>query len=226
MPKNDQDAKILILIPAYNAAHYLPELVSRIKKAAPNMAILIVNDGSTDSTSDILPQLNILTITNSANQGKGFALNRGFGYAIEHGFEYVITLDADLQHLPEEIPLFINKVESADIIIGKRDISLKNMPLVRWLSNSITSIIISRFCGCKINDSQSGYRMYAVDLLKRLKLKSEKYDFESELLIQAGEQGAKFAEVPVSTIYRGSPSHINHLADTGRFIKLIWKRMI
>lgn len=220
------DHKILILIPAYNAGRHLAELISRLRNSAPGLDILVVNDGSTDSTAEILPKLNILTITDSTNKGKGFALKRGFDYAIENNYDYVITIDADLQHLPEELPLLMDKIGTADIVIGTRDVSLKTMPLTRWISNSLTSMIISKFCGYRIRDSQSGYRMYAVDLLKRLNLKSEKYDFESELLIQAGRLNAEFAETPVTAIYQGSPSHIKHLADTGRFIKLILRRVV
>ncbi len=217
---------ILIIIPAYNAGEYLSELISRLRKTVPELDILVVDDGSTDGTQDILKRLNVTVLFNSCNRGKGYSLQRAFEYAMSSNYDYVITIDADLQHSPEELPLFIEKIGMADIIIGARNVSLKTMPLPRWMSNKLTSAVISRFCGYKFADSQSGFRMYRVDLLKKLKVISVNYDFESELLIQAGDLGAKFMEIPVATIYRGAPSHINHLADTGRFIRLIWNRVV
>ncbi|MCX6827103.1 MAG: glycosyltransferase family 2 protein, partial [candidate division Zixibacteria bacterium] len=182
----NHNIKYLILIPAYNAAVYLAELVSRVKKSISGADILIINDGSTDRTSELLPTLDVISLSNQVNQGKGYSLNRGFRYAIENNYDYCITIDADLQHLPEELPLFPAESGRLDICLGTREISLKSMPPARWLTNNLTSLIISILSGCRIRDSQSGYRMMATDLLENLKIKSMKYDFESELLLQAG----------------------------------------
>jgi glycosyltransferase involved in cell wall biosynthesis len=218
--------KILILVPAYNAAKYLPELTKRIKKAAGECGILIINDGSSDNSEEILAGLDVIHLTNSPNKGKGYTLNRGFDYAIEHGYENVITIDADLQHLPEELPLFINSCREYDMAIGTRQMRLGVMPFARWLTNNLTSLIISIFSGIRFRDTQSGYRMISVSTLKKLRLKSVKYDFESEMLFQAGALNIKIGEIPIATVYEGSHSYINPLVDTGRFIKLIWKRIL
>jgi glycosyltransferase involved in cell wall biosynthesis len=217
--------KTLILIPAYNAGQYLQKLVSRIKKSAPGSDILIINDGSTDNTEVILKEINVRYLSNDGNRGKGYTLQRGFDYALAHNYDYVITIDADLQHLPEEIPLFLNSSERADIYVGTRNLRSVDMPLERRLTNYLTSIIISIFSGKRIRDTQSGYRMLSADVLKKLRVGSIKYDFESELLFQSGALKADIAEIPISTIYEGSHSYINPLIDTGRFIKLIWKRI-
>jgi glycosyltransferase involved in cell wall biosynthesis len=222
---SSNDIKILILIPAYNAGRYLKELVDRVRKAVEKADILIINDGSTDETSTILPSLNALNLTNSANMGKGFALNRGFDFAVRNSYNYIITIDADLQHLPEELPRFTNFSEQADIFMGTRRMSLSHMPFLRWVTNNLTSLIISIFSGTRIRDTQSGYRMITVDTLRRLRVKSRRYDFESEMLFQAGALGVRIAEVPISTVYEGSHSYINPLVDSGRFIKLIWRRI-
>ncbi len=218
--------EILILIPAYNAAGYLSELVARIRAAVSQADILIINDGSKDNTSDVLKGLNVTYLTNAPNQGKGFTLQRGFDYAVEKGYDYVITIDADLQHLPEELPSFINYGMKTELIIGTRAIKLSLMPFARWVTNNLTSIIISIFSGKRIRDSQSGYRMIAVELLRKMQIKSIKYDYESEILFQAGALDAAIGEVAITTVYEGSHSYINPLVDTGRFIKLIWKRML
>jgi glycosyltransferase involved in cell wall biosynthesis len=218
--------KLLILVPAYNAASYLPQLIPRIKAAARPADILIINDGSGDNTAEILAGLGVPYLTNTPNKGKGYTLQRGFDYAEANGYEYVITIDADLQHLPEELPLFINYGKNTDMIIGTRKIKLSVMPFARWLTNNLTSIIISIYGGRRIRDSQSGYRMIAVQLLRRMRIKSIKYDYESEMLFQAGALEAEVGEVAIATVYEGSHSYINPLIDTGRFIRLIWKRML
>jgi len=217
--------KHLILIPAYNAGEYLIELVERIKKVAPDADVLIINDGSTDNTAEILGHLPVQILNNKRNRGKGYTLQKGFNYAIENNYDYVITIDADLQHLPEEIPNFIEHERNADIFIGTRNLRSTDMPPHRRLSNYLTSLIISIFSGKRIRDSQSGYRMFSTEILKRLNVSSIKYDFESEQLFQAGVLDVDIIEVPISTVYSNSYSNINPLLDTLRFIKLIWRRI-
>jgi glycosyltransferase involved in cell wall biosynthesis len=218
--------KTLILIPAYNAARYLPELVSRIHRVADDSDVLIINDGSSDNTAEILGNLDVPYLINDLNQGKGYTLKRGYDYAAEKGYDYIITIDADLQHLPEDIPRFMDEAGRADICIGTRKMELSIMPFARWFTNNLTSLIISVFSGRRIRDSQSGYRMMAADLLRQVRVNSVKYDYESEILFQTGALGARVAEIPIATVYEGSHSYINPLIDTGRFIKLIWKRIL
>jgi len=215
--------KYLIIVPAYNAGKYLPELILRIKQAAPASDILIINDGSLDNTFEIINNLKLPHIDNPNNRGKGCALKGGFEYGIDNNYDYIITIDADLQHRPEDIPRFIEKAGTASIVIGTREISSRTMSLARYISNTMTSAIVSRFCGQRIRDSQSGFKMYSTELIKKMDIGSEKFDFETELLIQAGREKAKIAEIPIMTIHSGSSSNINHLADTWRFIKLVWK---
>ena len=222
----DSPYKLLVLIPAYNAAGYLSELVMRIRKSSPVSDILIIDDGSTDDTAEIAHHLDAVLITNDNNRGKGYSLQRGFDYAVGHEYDFVVTIDADLQHLPEEIPLFVNGICSAAVYIGTRRIALDIMPFARWLTNNLTSLIISVFGGQRTRDSQSGFRMFSKDALKRMKAQSNRYDFESELLFQTGLLGMKVAEVPISTVYEESVSFINPFKDTGRFIRQIWKRIM
>jgi glycosyltransferase involved in cell wall biosynthesis len=216
----------MVLIPAYNAGNYLAELITRITQALPEADLLIINDGSTDNTAELLATINVDMLTNETNRGKGFTLNRGIDYAIKREYDFVITIDADLQHLPEELPSFTNAISDAGIYVGTRKVELKVMPFLRWLTNNLTSMLISIFAGRRIRDSQSGYRMLSFDFLSRMTVVSVKYDFESELLFQTGLLGVKVAEVPVTTVYEGSHSYINPLVDTGRFIKLLWKKLL
>jgi glycosyltransferase involved in cell wall biosynthesis len=245
--------KILVLIPAFNAEKTISSLIDQISVFIPRKDILVVDDGSTDKTYQLAKESKANCLQHKKNKGKGEALKTGFEYAVEQGYSGVITLDADLQHDPKFIPEFIKKAESdidtgragrptyeskrvsvgvpqsgtspADILIGTRNIRLKTMPFPRWLTNNVTSIIVSILGDTKVRDSQSGYRYISTEVLRSFKLSTKKYELESEILIKAGRKGFKIAPVPISTIYHGSKSFINPLVDTGRFIKLMWKSL-
>ncbi len=137
----------------------------------------------------------------------------------------MLTIDADLQHAPEALPEFYALDDGRRLIIGTREIDLKVMPVGRWLSNNLCSLIISIFSTRRIRDSQSGYRLIPTAFLREIRLRTVGYDFESELLFKAGAAGYEINEVPVPTIYDDSVSFINPLADTGRFIRQIWRRI-
>ena len=216
---------VLVVVPAYNAARYLPELVSRIRKYVCDSNLLIVDDGSTDATVDLLKNLNVNFISFRQNRGKGAALAAAFDYAVKQDYRSVLTIDADLQHLPEEIPRFFAADNGRQLIIGTRKMNLKIMPFGRWLTNNLTSIIISIFSAKRVRDSQSGFRLIPTSVLRAIPLKTIKYDFESEMLFKAGALGCPIGEVPVSTVYEESLSYINPSKDTFRFIRQIWKRI-
>lgn len=217
--------RILIIVPAYNAAEYIPKLVERLTPFAPSEDILFINDGSTDDTGAVLERIGCKTITFSVNQGKGVALKAGFAYAMDNGYDAVITIDADLQHKPEHLPAFFAEYDRADMLIGTRSIRLSLMPADRLLTNNLTSIIISIFGSIRTRDSQSGYRLIKTPILRMLRLTSERYDTESEILFQAGYLGFTAAEVAIDTVYEGSHSFINPFKDSTRFIRQIWRRL-
>lgn len=216
----------LVIVPAYNAEKYIPEIARRLREYVCDENLLFINDGSSDRTLELLKEHNLNYISFPQNQGKGAALMAGFNYAMEHNYRSVLTIDVDLQHLPEEVPRFFALDNGKRLIMGTRDISMKkDMPFDRWLTNNLTSLIISVFSTQRVRDSQSGFRLIPTQLLKDIQLKTVGYDFESEMLFKAGAVGCEIAEVPISTIYEGSTSYINPLKDTGRFIRQIWKRI-
>jgi len=216
---------ILVLVPAYNAAEHLGELITRLRRFVCDEHLLFVDDGSTDGSRDTLEKEGVRFISFGHNRGKGAALMAGFNYAIKKGYRSVLTVDADLQHLPEEIPPFYALDDGRRLIIGTRRMTLKIVPFDRWLTNNLTSLIISVFSSQRIRDSQSGYRLIPTEVLRAIPLRTVRYDFESEMLFKAGAVGCPVAEVPISTVYAGSRSYINPLVDTGRFIRQIWKRI-
>ncbi len=220
-------SKTAVLIPAYNASDTISELIRRISSHFAQQDIIVVDDGSEDQTYEKAIVTDAVVLKHPRNKGKGEALKTGFNYATEKGYNNVITMDADLQHDPVFIQSFVHRVQStsADIVVGTREMNLKIMPFLNLLTNRLTSIIVSVFTGKIIKDTQSGYRLTNVKVFGSLDLKSKKYDLESEILLKAARKGFEIDSIWISTIYAGGKSFISPLADTLRFIVLLWRSL-
>jgi glycosyltransferase involved in cell wall biosynthesis len=216
--------RLLVLLPGYNVARHLDALLPAIASAAPDAEICLVDDGSGDGTADRARALGATVLVHERNRGKGEALKTGFRYAVQQGHDAVLTMDADGQHLPAEIPAFRAAFEAGTlVVVGSRMHSNDNMPWLRKRTNEFTSNVISRLAGSAIRDSQSGYRLIATELLARIDLESERYDLESEILIKAGRLGYAIGAVPVTSVYGDQHSSIHPFVDTLRFIRLVWR---
>jgi glycosyltransferase involved in cell wall biosynthesis len=215
--------KICAVIPSFNEERHIAEVVSGLKKHG--IEALVIDDGSGDETFSLAKKAGAQLIKHGENMGKGYSVREGFSYCLKNGFDAAVTLDGDGQHRPEEIPKFVKAYEStkADIIIGNRMSDTKNMPPVRKLTNHLMSRIISRICGQYIPDTQCGYRFFTKKILESVKLESENYDAETEILIKASLMGFRIESVAVETIYSNQTSQINPVLDTIRFIKLLIK---
>lgn len=217
-------SKIAVIIPAYNAGNTIAELIERTSIFIGREDIVVVDDGSSDHTLETAEKSGATILRHQANMGKGEALKTGFGYVRNRDYQAVITLDADLQHDPESIPDLVQRAAGfSGIIIGTRRRDLKIMPFARWLTNNLTSAIVSVLAGQTIRDSQSGYRLITSQVLRSTRLDSKRYDLESEILIKARRKGFEIAETPIATIYAGGESSIRPLVDTFRFIRLMWR---
>jgi len=216
-------ARTAAVVPCYNVQDQVGRVLEGILRYLPPERVIVVDDGSTDSTRERAQVRGVQVVEHHRNLGKGAALVSGARRAEEMGMEYVVTLDADGQHDPDEIPLFLSEVErsGADIVIGNRMGNPEGMPPLRKLSNLLTSLVISLRTGCRIPDSQSGYRMIRVSLLTRIPLVTRRYETESEVLIKAARQGAVIASVPIRTIYGTGKSSIHPVRDTIRFFSLV-----
>ncbi len=215
--------KICVLLPAYNESRAVFRLVRDIKGIVPD--VIVVDDGSSDDTAGEAGRAGAVVLRNEKNMGKGASLRKGFEHVAGGDCDAVITMDADGQHDYREIPLFIDKMleTNADIVIGTRMGETADMPLIRLLTNRVTSLVVSLLCLCRITDSQSGYRLIKKRVLKEVSLETSNYDTESEILIKAARKGFSVKEVPVRTIYGGQESKIRPGKDTVRFIKLVFK---
>lgn len=214
--------KGLVLIPAFNEAERISDVIRRARQSFPAGDVLVIDDGSEDDTARVAKGAGAGVLRLERNRGKGFALREGFSVAISEGYDFVITLDADGQHPPERIPDLIKASEGADIVIGSRKPFI-GMPLANWLSNRTTTLAISLMTRTRIPDSQSGFRLIKTDVLRTVSLKTSRFQTESELLVKALWKGFRLAHVPIEVIYQGEKSHIRGWLDVPRAITLaLW----
>ncbi len=216
MPDTDS---IVALIPAYNADRFVGDVARR---AGVHLPVIVVNDGSTDRTLAEATAAGARVIDQQPNQGKGVALKRGFQAAFDRGVAAVITLDADGQHDPSEIPLFVDRFRAtgADLIIGERDFS--KMPLVRRISNTIGRLAFSWAMGRRIRDNQSGYRLLSKRLMQTVLGSEERgYEFEMDMIVIAVKRGWRIEGVPIRTIYGEEKSNIRPMQHVVQFFRMV-----
>ncbi|MFH1093908.1 MAG: glycosyltransferase family 2 protein [Candidatus Omnitrophota bacterium] len=213
--------KVCVLVPAYNEESTIAHIVQEIRNNGFDP--IVIDDGSTDSTALKAKESQALVLSHPRNLGKGQALRTGFKYVRGGDYDAVVIMDADGQHLASEISKFISyaKESKAGIIIGNRMQAPIGMPLVRKLTNHLTSYIISKVTSVNIPDSQCGFRLIKTEVLKKLNLSTMKYETESEILIEAAKNNFIIESIPVKTIYADQKSKINPVVDTLRFWNLI-----
>jgi glycosyltransferase involved in cell wall biosynthesis len=215
-----------VIIPALNAAQTLGELLKRVQQYVPAELIIVVDDGSTDSTAAIASALKAHVIRHAVNGGKGAALKSGFSHVLSRNeISEVIVLDADLQHDPDEIPMFLERWRRGDVhmIVGARRQLGSMMPFHRRLSNVITSALVSARAGVMIKDSQSGYRCISTKVLAAVDMVSDGYEAETEFLIRAARKGFIIDSIPIATIYGKERSHMTHWETTKRFLQVLMR---
>lgn len=218
-------AKICAVIPAYNEEAHLGSVIEKTKKYT--IDIIVIDDGSTDKTAAIAQDEGAHLIKHSSNEGKGKALRDGLQFALEREYDQIIILDADNQHNPNEIPLFVKKISSSGsgIIVGNRMHNPKDMPSRRVFINKLFSKIVSRVCKQNIPDALSGYRIIKKEVLKSISLTTNRFDTDPEILIRASKVGFKIDYINIKCIYAGEASQIRPLPDGYRFFRLIIREL-
>lgn len=214
-------AKILALVPAYNESTRVSEVVTG---ALEHLPTLVVDDGSTDDTASCAESAGAMVLRQAPNQGKGTALRAGFRKALDEDYAAVLTLDADGQHDPAEIPKFLDAYSErhADLIIGARDFS--EIPLVRRIANTLGRWSFSWALGQPVQDNQSGYRLINRHMLEAtLASRESGFEFEVEMIVICVQRGYVLDWVPIRTIYGAESSHINPVQHVVNFLRVVWQ---
>ena len=220
--------KICILIPAYNAQSTIGPVLTKIQRL--KIDTIIVDDGSLDETKQVASAFKVHLLGHPCNRGKGAALRTGFEYILQEGYQVVITLDADGQHDPSEIPslLRIFRGVEADILIGSRAQAFGGMSFLRRFWNRLGAKAVARLCHSDITDSQSGFRLIRADVLKEIVLSTSGFETELELLIKSCKKGFSVLSVPISAqdVDGTGSSHFRPVTDTWLVCKLFLRSLL
>jgi glycosyltransferase involved in cell wall biosynthesis len=210
-----------VIIPTYNNHKTLRNVIEDVLFYTKN--IIAINDGSTDSTPEILqnyPQIKQFHLPK--NKGKGNALRIGFKHAESLGYQFALTIDSDGQHFPKDIPVFINELEKAEhknlLLIGARNMNMESVPKKSSFGNKFSNFWFWVETGITLQDTQSGFRLYPIQLLKDLKFYSSKFEFEIEVIVKAAWHGIIIKNIPINVLYDESErvSHFRPFRDFTR----------
>jgi glycosyltransferase involved in cell wall biosynthesis len=210
-----------VIIPTYNNSGTLKGVIESVLEYTDR--IIVVNDGSTDETTNILaafPGLHVLSFP--VNRGKGLALRNGFKKAVALGYERAITFDSDGQHFASDIPVFLKKLEENRdyLIVGARNMSTESIPGKSSFGYKISNFWFHFETGVNLPDTQSGFRLYPVRLLDKLKFFTTKYEFEIEVLVKASWDGIPLESVPIQVFYAKGKDRVTHFRPLTDFTRV------
>lgn len=212
-----------VLIPTYNNHRTLPGVLEKVIEVVGDGTIIIVNDGSTDETLVVLePFLDkVQLVSYEENQGKGFALRTGFKKAIELGFDNAITIDSDGQHFPEDIPLLIEsaKENRGAVIMGSRNMDHETVPGKSSFGNKFSNFWFRIETLIKLPDTQTGFRIYPLKPLKKMRLFTKKFELEIEVIVRLAWKGVKFVPVPIRVLY-DYDERVSHFRPARDFFRI------
>jgi glycosyltransferase involved in cell wall biosynthesis len=219
--------KVCIVIPAYNAQETLGSVLKKISPLKGD--IMVVDDGSSDETKRAALENGAQLLEHPFNLGKGAALRTGFRYALQKDYQVIITLDADGQHDPAEIPFLLKIFRSVkpDILIASRAAEFGKMSFLRRFWNRLGVKAVARLCHSDITDSQSGFRLIRADVLKKIDFSTSRFEAELELLIKACKRGFSVLSVPINTqkVDGTGSSHFRPVVDTWMVCKLFLRSL-
>lgn len=216
------DLRVCVIIPTYNNAATIATVITDVLKYTGN--IVVVNDGSTDDTENVIGAFKGITIESyQPNRGKGMALRRGFKKATALGYEYAITIDSDGQHFAEDLPVFIKKLrnEGAALIMGARNMdTADNVPGKSSFGNKFSNFWYKVETGIELPDTQTGYRLYPLGPISKMKFFTRKYEFEIEVIVRLAWAGVKVSSVPITVYYPPKEERISHFRPFKDFTRI------
>ncbi len=212
---------VAVLVPAFQAAATIADVVARARRALPDAAVYVVDDGSTDGTAGAASAAGARVLPHPRNRGKGAALATGIARALADGAGVIATLDADGQHPPERLPQLVEPVAggAADLVLGARARG-GGMPLGRRCTNWLSAALASRVAGTRVADAQTGFRAFSRRVAETVRPREAGYDFEAAFLLEALARGFHVGSVGIPTIYAGERSHFRHWTDTWRLARV------
>ena len=215
------ELKLCVIIPTYNNAGTIAKVIADVLQYTKN--VIIVNDGSTDNTKQIVTEIEeIEIVTYPKNKGKGYALQKGFKYAINKGFDFAITIDSDGQHFAEDIPTFVEKLEQNKnvLLIGARNMSQDGVPGKSSFGNKFSNFWFKIETGKSMPDTQSGYRLYPIHKYKKMLYFTRKYEFEIEIIVRSAWKGIEVDSVPIKIYYSPPEERISHFRPFKDFTRI------
>lgn len=213
------DGQIAVVVPALDAAATVAAVIRGVRDAVPTARVIVVDDGSADATAAAAAGAVVLRFAET--RGKGAALAAGIAHGLAQGAEWLVTLDADGQHPPAEVPRLLGPLQTgtADLVLGARQRTAA-MPLSRRATNWLSSVLVSRVGGRPIPDAQTGFRAFTRRVAERVRPAETRYDYELTFLLGALVAGFRVAAVSVPTIYGTERSHFRACADTWRLARI------
>lgn len=204
---------VLVVIPTYNEAENIRPIVTRLRRAVPEVEVLVADDGSPDGTGEIADELaaadpRVHVLHRSGKEGLGAAYLAGFAWAAERGADVMVEMDADGSHDPEELPRLLNALRDADVVIGSRRVpggKVVNWPVSRVMISRVGNLYTRLALSIPVRDSTAGFRAYRATVLDAPNLdgvSSQGYCFQIDMVYRAWRSGYRVVEVPVTFVER------------------------
>jgi glycosyltransferase involved in cell wall biosynthesis len=213
--------KWCVVIPTFNNDRTLEDVLHDVSRVTGS--IIVVNDGSTDRTADILKRFpDIAVISYPINKGKGYALRKGFEKAAAEGFQYAVTMDSDGQHFSKDIPEIIKMSSNYPdaLIVGSRTLPQEKLRQGSGFANKFSNFWFRFISGVSLPDTQSGFRIYPLDKIKSMRFFSNKYEFELEVLIRSAWRGIPLKSIPISVYYPEKSERVSHFRPFRDFFRI------
>lgn len=209
-----------VIIPTYNNAHTVGRVVRDVLKVAGS--VIVVDDGSTDSTADVLSGMPVTVVRHQRNRGKGAALVSGLRRAIADGFDYAVTIDADGQHFAADLPALVaaERQNPGSLVVGVRNLNEHGMPAGNTFANRFSNFWFKVQTGISLADTQTGYRMYPLHRLPSLRLLTARYEAELALLVMMAWRGVSIVQIPVRVDYHPEGGRVSHFRPVYDFARI------